>query len=92
MIRILWLLIVGSWRFPWEKKTAPPPALPRRAQCYHPVEDTDGEPHRCEGWESPLCSDGRCRWHCAELCKCEERPLIEAPHEPKPPHSEGAYR
>jgi hypothetical protein len=81
VIRLLWLLVVGSWRFPWENEFA---------TCVYKSPDYPYPP--CDARASKSCSDGRCRHHCGKHCKCEERPLIEAPREPKS-HTDGsAYR
>jgi hypothetical protein len=106
MIRILWLLIVGSWRFPWEKEPQKLPGIRKydwraaqRNECgyiYQP--ENAGNLYHCNGDPSEWCSDGRCRVHCRESCKCETTrpdapaPLLEAPRDPTPPISTGAYR
>lgn len=102
MIRILWLIIVGSWRFPWE---VPAPRLSRlpeyhwqdiREECGHEFKlDEHDIARKCNGAPSEWCSSGRCRVHCQATCKCETtrpdapEPLLEAPRDPI---STGAYR
>lgn len=86
MLRLIWLLIVGSWRFPWERgkpppqltPLAPPKSLPEyqwddvREGCgYECRVDERDIVRECNGAPSEWCSAGRCRVHCAATCKCE---------------------
>lgn len=31
---------------------------------------TGGRYTECEAFRSPRCEDGRCRYHCRQLCEC----------------------
>jgi hypothetical protein len=106
MIRILWLLIVGSWRFPWEKREERQLPMPKsrlgeytwedRTECGHKFRVDERHPliSECNGAPSEWCSAGRCRVHCQETCKCETtRPDVPEPllEAPRdPPISTGA--
>lgn len=85
MLRLIWLALVGSWKFPWEKE---PPAPVRALSGRRTLQeyDWDGEreacghlsridnadyPRECNGAPSEWCSAGRCRVHCRDTCKCE---------------------
>jgi hypothetical protein len=83
MLRLLWLVLVGSWRFPWEKSLPKPPPPPKQLHCRETKFGFEWSinNHPCGAVASPLCSDGRCRAHCKHHCKCEDRPLIEQPRE-----------
>lgn len=83
MMRLLWLIVVGSWRFPWEKPPTSPRALPEFRE-YHWEEsglrdecewayrvDENDIVRECDGQPSEWCSCGRCRVHCRETCMCE---------------------
>lgn len=55
------------------RRASTAPAVERCAG--YPNEDTDAFGHRkmnhdCEGLRDPMCSDGRCSFHCGRACKC----------------------
>jgi hypothetical protein len=79
VIRLLWLLIVGSWRFPWEREK---PSLPdvRCKEQRHGFEWSTAD-RFCNARAYGPCTSERCRAHCMNLCKCDERPIVECPRE-----------
>ena len=56
------LLVAGAWMFAHDEGLGP---RKKKGQCV----DTF-----CDAFRWPSCSDGRCRYHCGNFCKCIPRP------------------
>ncbi|MBX3205149.1 MAG: hypothetical protein KF764_08765 [Labilithrix sp.] len=54
------------------RRTAPTPE-PELCTGYNDENrhSLNAQRHDCEALRSVLCSDGRCSFHCATMCKCE---------------------